>query len=208
MSAGIGGATVVVEDGTVAQHSLAWDYKPHEPSLADDSQGTHTFVSAPTQTGPLTGGMMAGGAGAASSGSPRVRASSLLADDTSFEKLYDDDEKDYYDTEIEDDNPGSSSQGLRFTVSVPAGKLGMVIDNTPGSVPEVRALKPDSVLVSRGVLVGDYLEQVDGLDVRDWTCLQVSQMIQNKSGQRTRELVFYRKPRGSMGGAVYTISEL
>jgi hypothetical protein len=206
MSTGPGGATVVIEDGTVAQNSLAYDYKSKpEPSLAEDS---NTFASGPTAI--LSGALAArraGGAGGA------ARARTILADDSSFEKAYDDDEKDYDDdddTELEQGTPlNTLSQGLRFTVTVPAGKLGMVIDNSPGTVPEVRALKPDSVLVSRGVLVGDYLEQVDGMDVRDWTCLQVSQMIQKKSAQKSRELVFFRKPRGSTsGGPVYTIDRL
>ena len=77
----------------------------------------------------------------------------------------------------------------RFDITVPPGKLGMVID-TPSGVPVVHAIKPESVLYSL-VAVGDRLVKVDGEDVTAMTAVQVSKLISLKSDQ-DRILTFAR----------------
>jgi len=98
---------------------------------------------------------------------------SLLADDGSFEDQYGD-----YD----------GKKG--FEVEVPPGKLGMVVDTPNGGVPEVRAIKSDSVLFGR-VIVGDQLLAVDEEDVTAMSAVEVSTLIARKAKQK-RVLAFYR----------------
>lgn len=63
--------------------------------------------------------------------------------------------------------------------------------STPGT-PTVHALKDDSVLRRRGVRVGDLLETVDGVDVTELNCLDVSRMITGRSSA-ARVLGFARR---------------
>ena len=83
---------------------------------------------------------------------------------------------------------GEGAVENRFEVTVPPGKLGMVIDTPNGGVPAVRAIKPESVLASK-VQVGDRLVAVDGDDVTAMTTVQVSKLISLKSDQQ-RVLAF------------------
>ena len=71
---------------------------------------------------------------------------SIFSDDASFEEQF-----------IE------SEQQVPFEITVPAGKLGMVIDTPNGGFPIVHAIKDSSVLADR-VRVGDRLVSVDGQD--------------------------------------------
>lgn len=84
----------------------------------------------------------------------------------------------------------------RFEVTVPPGKLGIVMDNSPSGTPMVFAVKPHSVLV-RDVQVGDRLLSVDQEDVTIMTAIQVSKLISLKNDQE-RILVFCRKRSSEM----------
>ena len=79
----------------------------------------------------------------------------------------------------------------RFEVTVPPGKLGIVMDNSPSGTPMVFAVKPESVL-SRDVQVGDRLLAVDQEDVTVMSAIQVSKLISLKNDQ-DRTLTFCRK---------------
>ena len=79
----------------------------------------------------------------------------------------------------------------RFEVTVPPGKLGIVMDNSPSGTPMVFAVKPESVL-ARDVQVGDRLLSVDQEDVTVMSAIQVSKLISLKNDQE-RTLVFCRK---------------
>jgi hypothetical protein len=135
-------------------------------------------------------------------------------DDSSFDQQF--------DTENEPPSEMQSSaarasdaavnESMHFVVTAPPGKLGMVIDDffnvtgvasptsklagSTAGTPTVHALKDDSVLRQRGVRVGDLLETVDGVDVTDLNCLDVSRMITGKS-TATRVLGFVRRRAAS-----------
>uniref|UniRef100_A0A7S3L1A3 PDZ domain-containing protein n=1 Tax=Amphora coffeiformis TaxID=265554 RepID=A0A7S3L1A3_9STRA len=79
----------------------------------------------------------------------------------------------------------------RFEVTVPPGKLGIVMDNSPSGTPMVFAVKPESVL-ARDVQVGDRLLAVDQEDVTVMSAIQVSKLISLKNDQ-DRTLTFCRK---------------
>jgi len=100
-------------------------------------------------------------------------APSVFSDDASFEQQF-----------------GFEAVEQRFEVTVPAGKLGMVIDTPNGGVPVVHAIKAESCLASK-VKVGDRLVAVDGDDVTAMTAVQVSKLISLKSDQE-RMLAFIR----------------
>ena len=103
---------------------------------------------------------------------------SIFSDDASFEEQY---------TETE--------QQVPFEITVPAGKLGMVIDTPNGGFPIVHAIKDTSILADR-VRVGDRLVSVDGQDCTTMTAVQVSKLISTKSEQESRVLVFVRTGKG------------
>jgi hypothetical protein len=131
-------------------------------------------------------------------------------DDASFEQQFDTENEPA--SEIQSSTARASdaavNESMHFVVTAPPGKLGMVIDDyfnvtgvtSPSSklagstagTPTVHALKDDSVLRQRGVRVGDLLETVDGVDVTDLNCLDVSRMITGKSSA-TRVLGFIRR---------------
>jgi hypothetical protein len=79
----------------------------------------------------------------------------------------------------------------RIEVTVPPGKLGIVMDNSPSGTPMVYAVKPESVL-AHDVRIGDRLLSVDQEDVTIMSAVQVSKLISLKSDQY-RVLVFGRK---------------
>jgi len=97
---------------------------------------------------------------------------SLFADDSSFEKQYENLEE-------------------QIEVFAPAGKLGVVIDTPNGGPPMVHAIKDSSVLVDQ-VRVGDRLVSVDGEDTTTLTAIKVSRLISMKSENEVRNLVFVR----------------
>ena len=99
---------------------------------------------------------------------------SIFSDDASFEEQF---------TEPE--------QQVPFEITVPAGKLGMVIDTPNGGFPIVHAIKDTSILADR-VRVGDRLISVDGEDCTTMTAVQVSKLISLKSDQESRVLIFVR----------------
>lgn len=98
-------------------------------------------------------------------------ANAVFSDEESFEQQY-------------------STAEDRFEVTVPPGKLGMVIDTPNGGVPVVHAIKSESILSNR-VKVGDRLVAVDEEDVTAMTAVQVSKLISLKSDQE-RVLSFVR----------------
>jgi len=99
---------------------------------------------------------------------------SVFSDDASFEQQF----------------SASADTDIRLEVTVPPGKLGMVIDTPHGGVPLVHAIKPASILADQ-VQVNDRLVSVDGEDVTNMTAVQVSKLISLKADQ-TRILVFSR----------------
>ena len=116
------------------------------------------------------------------SGTPLTRigsgpmGASVFDDDASFEQQYDQEQ-------------GFTGEE-KFDVTVPPGKLGMVIDTPNGSVPIIHAIKADSVLAGK-VQVGDRLLSVDSEDVTNLTAVQVSKLISLKSKEE-RVLAFAR----------------
>ena len=109
-----------------------------------------------------------------------VAPPSVFSDDASFEQQF---------------GANVSASDIRLEVTVPPGKLGMVIDTPQGSVPIVHAIKPNSVLADK-VQVNDRLVSVDGEDVTHMTAVQVSKLISLKADQ-TRIMVFVR-PRSRL----------
>jgi hypothetical protein len=101
----------------------------------------------------------------------------VFADDSSFEEQFVEEEEE--EEEVE-----------RFTVNVPAGKLGMVIDTPEGSLPIVHAIKEWSILENT-VKMGDKLIFVDDEDVTEMTAVEISKLISLRS-DRPRSLVFHR----------------
>ena len=106
---------------------------------------------------------------------------SIFSDDASFEEQYCEPE-----------------QQVPFEITVPAGKLGMVIDTPNGGFPIVHAIKDTSILAER-VRVGDRLVSVDGQDCTTMTAVQVSKLISLKSEQESRVLVFVRNRAARVG---------
>jgi len=103
----------------------------------------------------------------------KVAEDSLLMDDASFEKQYEDLDRN------------------QVEVEAPPGQLGIVIDTPNGDIPEIHAIKNDSALFG-SVVVGDQLLSVDEEDVTSMSAVEVSSLISGKSKQ-SRLLVFYRR---------------
>lgn len=117
----------------------------------------------------------------------------LGADEASFEEQFMGEKgngPEADDEDEDDENNARRPRVVQFDVTVPPGKLGMVIDD-PRGFPQVIAIKPDSVLLSQGVQKGDLLLAVDDLDVSRMSCLETSNLISRKS-DRTRKLLFAR----------------
>ena len=79
-----------------------------------------------------------------------------------------------------------------FEVSVPPGKLGVIVDLSENGEPIVRAIKPDSILADE-VKIGDRLLSVDGEGCSEMSAEQVSRLIAMKAGQPYRKIMFCRK---------------
>jgi hypothetical protein len=133
----------------------------------------------------------------------------MFSDDGSFDQQFDTENEPPSEPQssIAKASDAAVNGSMHFVVTAPPGRLGMVIDdyfNVTGIVspssklggtagtPTVHALKDDSILRQRGVKVGDLLETVDGMDVTDLNCLDVSRMITGKSAA-TRVLGFARQ---------------
>lgn len=84
-------------------------------------------------------------------------------------------------------------------IYAPSGRLGLVID-TPSSedTPVVHAIK-DTCPIRDQIYVGDKLVAVDDEDVRNFTAMEVSRLIGNKSGQDRRKLTIIRASGGRDG---------
>mmetsp|Transcript_32814 Transcript_32814/g.39850 ORF Transcript_32814/g.39850 Transcript_32814/m.39850 type:complete len:692 (-) Transcript_32814:35-2110(-) len=85
----------------------------------------------------------------------------------------------------------TSSMGERIEVTVPPGKLGLVIDTPDGRGPAVHAIKDTSILADR-LVVGDLLVSLDGDDTTSMTAVRCSKLISQKSRNPSRHLVFLR----------------
>ena len=108
-----------------------------------------------------------------------INDSAIFSDNDSFEEQF-------------------AGQDECFEVSVPPGKLGIIIDLSPESgEPVVRAMRPDSALASK-VRVGDRLLSLDGQGCTEMTAEQVSKLIAVKSDQEVRKIMFVRRQSDSM----------
>jgi hypothetical protein len=87
----------------------------------------------------------------------------------------------------------TTEQAHYFTVHVPPGKLGLVIDTTNGGPPTVNKIHPTSVLVNEDIQIGDVLTTVDECPVAGMSASEVSQLIGSKANRPTRVLVFARR---------------
>jgi hypothetical protein len=138
----------------------------------------------------------------------------VFGDDVSFDRQFDTENEPPSEprSSVAKASDAAVNDSMHFVVTVPPGRLGMVIDdyfNVTGAVspasklgstagtPTVHALKDDSILRQHGVRVGDLLETVDGMDVTDLNCLDVSRMITGKSAA-TRVLGFARQKVASV----------
>lgn len=84
-----------------------------------------------------------------------------------------------------------STEDSRFSVHVPPGPIGLVIDSQGTRELYVRAMKADSVL-QETVHIGDRLEEVDDTNVTSMEAEDVTKLILSKANSR-RRLVFVRE---------------
>jgi C-terminal processing protease CtpA/Prc len=86
---------------------------------------------------------------------------------------------------------GTLSMEEEYEVIVPPGLLGLILESHIGSGrPTVNSIKPDTVL-SSVVQVGDYLDAVDGINVKMMSANDVSKLIVQKQ-EEVRILEFAR----------------
>ena len=108
-----------------------------------------------------------------------INESAIFSDNDSFEEQF-------------------AGQDQCFEVSVPPGKLGIIIDLSPNSgEPEVRAMRADSVLTNK-VKIGDRLLSIDGDCCAEMSAEQVSKLIAVKSDQECRKIMFVRRQSDSL----------
>lgn len=112
------------------------------------------------------------------SGLTGLNESAIFTDNDSFEEQF-------------------AGQDECFEVTVPPGKLGVIVDLSGTGEPMVRAIKPDSILADE-VKVGDRLLSVDGEGCSEMTAEQVSKLIAVKAGQPCRRIMFSRKQNDYM----------
>lgn len=136
----------------------------NERMLSDKSMMNHTAASSSGMTLSKTG-----------SGLTHLKDHShIFSDNDSFEEQF-------------------AGQDECFEVSVPPGKLGIIIDLSPESgEPEVRAIRADSVLASQ-IKMGDRLLSVDNQTCAEMTAEEVSKLIAVKSDQECRKIMFVRR---------------
>jgi hypothetical protein len=84
-----------------------------------------------------------------------------------------------------------------FEVSVPPGRLGVIVDLSDSGEPMVRAIKPESILADE-VKIGDRLLSVDGEGCSEMTAEQVSKLIAVKASQPCRKIMFCRRQKDNM----------
>jgi C-terminal processing protease CtpA/Prc len=146
-------------DETTANSVLDYDY-----TTKNQHRDARTISSASQMTSTFP----------ASVASLAQKRSLFAEDDDSFEQQY--------ENNLDDDSHV-------FQVTVPPGKLGMVIDD-PLGFPQVIAMKPDSVLKDQ-VKRFDRLMSVDNMDVSALSCLETSNLI-SQASNRERRLTFSR----------------
>ena len=163
--------TTTAADRDEATASVGNDYDYSKQYLK--AQGIAS-VTGESSRGRLTSTDSASKLSASTRTGNMVAPPSVFSDDASFEQQF----------------SGNLDSDVRLEVTVPPGKLGMVIDTPHGGVPLVHAIKPNSILADQ-VQVNDRLMSVDGEDVTAMTAVQVSKLISLKADQ-TRVLVFCR----------------
>jgi hypothetical protein len=121
-----------------------------------------------------------------------IRGDTEFSEDVSFEKQFVEGDNDASAAEPSTAEPSKFNRVISFEVRAPPGKLGMVVDAPNSSIPMVRAIAPDSVLLGR-VQMGDRLISVDQINVTSMSALEVSNLISQKRNQPQRLLTFCRK---------------
>jgi hypothetical protein len=99
----------------------------------------------------------------------------------------------------DDDNVGVSSYNngsvqsteVHFDVYAPPGKLGLILDDSPGGGAMIYTCKEGSTLQSK-VQYGDVIIAVNDKDVQHMTAIQVSKLLAKKSGHRLRKISIVR----------------
>lgn len=170
------GATAVskVDERTTAS-SLAYDYSKNIKNRDEDEEGPsqdcYTEATPRTKTSIGMGG-------------------SLLADDQSFDQQYDDDEELDFEKFMGDGTSDQKDTEI-IKVLVAPGKLGIVLDDKPGSAPVIHAIKPTSPLFGR-VQVGDQIIKMNDERISDMAAYDISRLISDKSDE-DRILEFHRQ---------------
>jgi hypothetical protein len=90
-------------------------------------------------------------------------------------------------------NNGESVQSteIHFDVYAPPGKLGLILDDSPGGGAMIYTCKEGSTLQSK-VQYGDVIIAVNDKDVQHMTAIQVSKLLAKKSGHRLRKISIVR----------------
>lgn len=147
-------------------------------SMVSSQQEYHVWNINKPQTGMDAASKMGGST--IYSGSKNV----MFGDDNTLEDIY-------RTNNAMNKNDMEDASFQRITVSAPAGKLGIVLDNPHGELPVVYAIKETSALHGK-VRVGDLLLSVDGYDCRGMTAPHVSKFLSARSQNPERMLVLVR----------------
>jgi C-terminal processing protease CtpA/Prc len=88
------------------------------------------------------------------------------------------------------DDTASSTIG-EFTVTIPPGKLGILLQSSLDGYPKVEDIKLDSPFEQK-VQAGDSLISIDGQDLHGYKVEVVSHILDYKKDNETRTFVFSR----------------
>lgn len=90
----------------------------------------------------------------------------------------------------------SNSSTGEYTVTVPKGKLGMLLDDSDGGkdYPKVQTIKPGSPFEGK-VQEGEYLISVDGQDLKGMKLKVISHILAFKKDNDSRAFTFVRQPK-------------
>ncbi|KAL7556929.1 hypothetical protein ACA910_006173 [Epithemia clementina (nom. ined.)] len=90
--------------------------------------------------------------------------------------------------------PKYSDESNIYTIDVPAGKLGVVVDTPDDGPPVVYAIKDSSPLMGK-LNIGDRLLGVDGVDVTGLTAVNTSRIISKRANKPNRKFTLLRVSR-------------
>ena len=93
--------------------------------------------------------------------------------------------------DVEEDLKYDFDPILLKQIRAPPGMLGFSIDTPDDGPPVINNVKSTSILVNH-LKVGDRIILVDGIDVRDYTAMQVSRIIHEHREQRCRKIMIHR----------------